>query len=300
MYPPKRVALTLVCRSLSGNKHESAATGELGAGDVQLAVRLINESIDERGRLRKEGIFAGAVVTVRVSRLVDFGAFVSFGNGKEGLVHISELDHEHVDSVADYLSVDDEVYAVVLSVDERGRARMSLKDVDQETGVFSGRLDAPDGEDALTGSAPVPEAVSLDDQSLWPSLDGSQNGDADAGHSSRDLASSAGGIGGGGLDQSRQAWKTRIRERREKAAREASIDYGHEQSSVAREHHKERGSKASGGEGRQREVRGPPARQMRPGGVSGGGGGERMQGKDGGLAARSSRHIALADQDYRS
>lgn len=112
----------------------------LPAGDEKLAVKLINGCIDERARTIKQGLFPGAVLRVRVEKTVDFGAFVLLPNGKEGLLHISELDHEHVVAVTDYVHVGEAIHVVVLSVDERGRARLSLKDVDQESGVFLGQL----------------------------------------------------------------------------------------------------------------------------------------------------------------
>ena len=286
--------------SMFGSKREPAAKDQLAAGDVQLAVKLIMDSIDERARLRKEGIYPGAVMHVSVTRVLDFGAFVALKNGKEGLVHISELDYEHVESVSDYLSVDDTVYAVVLSVDERGRARLSLKDVDQEAGTFHGTL-APNASDTSNGSQPAPEPVSLDDKALWPSLDAAHNGDA--GHSSSSDMSNAGGngAGSGGLHQTRQEWKSRIREQREKAAREASNDYG--QSTQQQQQQQQQASHRRG-DGRQREGLGQPGRQMRSGGGgsgvgAGGGARVRMQDADGDLAPRYSRQAALADQDYR-
>jgi len=270
------------------------------AGDVSLAVKLITESIDERARNRKEGIFPGAVLHARVARLMDFGAFVALPNGKEGLVHISELDHEHVERVSDFLSEGDELYVVVLSVDERGRARMSLKDVDQETGVYHGLMPTAEAGDARDASSAL-DPASLDDQNLFPALDAVQKD----GGSNGSVVGKAGGGGEGGLDQSRQEWKTRIREQREKAAREASMGYAHPPPPPPQQQPAVDGRLPQ----RHRHAEGQHERQMRPGGGGGGaarggggGGGGRLsllQGADRNLAPRHSRQVALADEDYR-
>jgi small subunit ribosomal protein S1 len=67
----------------------------------------------------------GADVTGRVVRLAEFGAFVELAPGVEGLVHISEIDHKRITSVADALKVDEVVTAKVLKLDPTQR-RISL------------------------------------------------------------------------------------------------------------------------------------------------------------------------------
>lgn len=70
----------------------------------------------------------GQTVKGTVARLTDFGAFVDLG-GVDGLVHISEIAHEHVDKPSDKLNVGEEVEVKVLSVDkERERISLSIKD----------------------------------------------------------------------------------------------------------------------------------------------------------------------------
>ena len=66
-----------------------------------------------------------------VSRVVDFGAFVSILPGKEGLVHISQISSERVESVADHLAVGQEINVKVLDVDARGRIKLTMKDLEQ-------------------------------------------------------------------------------------------------------------------------------------------------------------------------
>ena len=73
---------------------------------------------------------AGEVISGQVTKLVPFGAFVRVAQGIEGLVHISELSHEHVDTPESVLSVGDEVQAKVVDVDvSRRRVSLSMRQV---------------------------------------------------------------------------------------------------------------------------------------------------------------------------
>ncbi|HGO5854149.1 TPA: polyribonucleotide nucleotidyltransferase [Mannheimia haemolytica] len=65
----------------------------------------------------------------KVTRVVDFGAFVSILGGKEGLVHISQITNERVERVADYLAVGQEVQVKVVEIDRQGRIRLTMKDL---------------------------------------------------------------------------------------------------------------------------------------------------------------------------
>ncbi|HPZ45532.1 MAG: polyribonucleotide nucleotidyltransferase [Pseudomonadota bacterium] len=75
-------------------------------------------------------IYNGKVVTI-----VDFGAFVNFMGGKDGLVHVSEMRNERVEKPTDVVSEGQEVKVKVLEVDPRGKVRLSMRVVDQETGA---------------------------------------------------------------------------------------------------------------------------------------------------------------------
>ena len=77
----------------------------------------------------------GKIYNGKVVNLVDFGAFVNFMGGKDGLVHVSEIRNERVEKVADVLSEGQEVKVKVLEVDPRGKVRLSMRVVDQETGA---------------------------------------------------------------------------------------------------------------------------------------------------------------------
>lgn len=80
-----------------------------------------------------EGIVAvaevGKVYTGKVTRLMNFGAFVEILPGKEGLVHISQLSTERVEKVEDVVSVGDEIAVKVVEIDQKGRINLSRKAV---------------------------------------------------------------------------------------------------------------------------------------------------------------------------
>ena len=70
---------------------------------------------------------AGDVYTGKVTRIMNFGAFVEIAIGKEGLLHISQIDHKRVGKVEDVLSVGDEVKVEVTEIDKQGRINLSRK-----------------------------------------------------------------------------------------------------------------------------------------------------------------------------
>jgi len=72
----------------------------------------------------------GKIYTGKVERIVDFGAFVSILPGKDGLVHISQIANQRIEKVTDVLKEGQEVKVLVLDVDNRGRIKLSIKDVE--------------------------------------------------------------------------------------------------------------------------------------------------------------------------
>ena len=74
-------------------------------------------------------IYKGKVVTI-----MDFGAFVNFLGPRDGLVHISQLAPQRVAKTEDVVSEGQEVWVKVLAFDDRGKVKLSMKVVDQETG----------------------------------------------------------------------------------------------------------------------------------------------------------------------
>jgi polyribonucleotide nucleotidyltransferase len=89
----------------------------------------------------------GVTYSGKVVKVVDFGAFVNFLGTRDGLVHISELAPRRVAKVTDVVNEGDMVKVKVLGIDERGKVRLSMKAVDQQTGAD------------LSARAPTPEAA---------------------------------------------------------------------------------------------------------------------------------------------
>ena len=71
-------------------------------------------------------VFKGVVVSIK-----EFGAFVEFAPGKEGMVHISKISRERINRVEDVLTLGDKVTVVCLGKDKMGRLSFSMKDVAQ-------------------------------------------------------------------------------------------------------------------------------------------------------------------------
>ena len=71
----------------------------------------------------------GDVYLGKVVKIMNFGAFVQFANGKEGLVHISKLDHKRVEKVEDVVKEGDEIMVKIIEIDDKGRINLSRKDV---------------------------------------------------------------------------------------------------------------------------------------------------------------------------
>ena len=71
----------------------------------------------------------GSIFLGKVTRIMDFGAFVEIAPGKEGLCHISQLDVKHTDKVTDVVNVGDIIRVKVLEIDDKGRLNLSRRDV---------------------------------------------------------------------------------------------------------------------------------------------------------------------------
>lgn len=95
----------------------SATIGE----KAKHAIRRIEEITAE--------IEVGRIYSGKVTRIVDFGAFITIGFGKEGLVHISQISNKRVEKVSDHLKLDQIIPVKVLEIDRQGRLRLSIKEV---------------------------------------------------------------------------------------------------------------------------------------------------------------------------
>ena len=89
----------------------------------------------------------GMIYDGKVVRIVDFGAFVNFMPGTDGLVHISQIAQERVEKVTDYLTEGQDVKVKVKEIDNRGRVKLSIKEAQSEKKEDSGDDKSPDKKD---------------------------------------------------------------------------------------------------------------------------------------------------------
>jgi polyribonucleotide nucleotidyltransferase len=90
----------------------------------------------------------GVIYNGKVVKVVDFGAFVNFLGSKDGLVHISELAQQRVGKTSDVVKVGDAVKVKVLGFDDRGKVKLSMRQVDQATGEDLGSARRPQEQPA--------------------------------------------------------------------------------------------------------------------------------------------------------
>jgi len=88
----------------------------------------------------------GMIYKGKVVKVVDFGAFVNFFGPKDGLVHVSHIAQERVNHPSDYLKEGQEVFVKLMGFDDRGKVRLSMKFVDQETGEETPRPEKSDDD----------------------------------------------------------------------------------------------------------------------------------------------------------
>ncbi|MEM9967545.1 MAG: polyribonucleotide nucleotidyltransferase [Pseudomonadota bacterium] len=87
----------------------------------------------------------GAIYTGTVVKIVDFGAFVNFFGKRDGLVHVSQIENRRLNHPSDVLKEGQEVKVKLLGFDDRGKVRLSMKVVDQETGEEIKKEDKVEG-----------------------------------------------------------------------------------------------------------------------------------------------------------
>ena len=94
----------------------------------------LDDEGEERGEAPAEPEL-GVIYNGTVVKTVDFGAFVNFLGAKDGLVHISELQNGRTEKTTDICKEGDMVKVKVIGFDDRGKVKLSMKRVDQETGA---------------------------------------------------------------------------------------------------------------------------------------------------------------------
>jgi len=105
--------------------------------DGMVKIASVDQAAGEAARKRVEELTAdvevGNVYEGKVSKIMDFGAFVTILPGRDGLVHISQISEERVENVSDKLSQGESVRVKVLEIDKQGRIRLSMKGLETET-----------------------------------------------------------------------------------------------------------------------------------------------------------------------
>ncbi len=105
-------------------------------GTIQIAVTSNEQA--EKAKERINAIIAepevGRIYTGKVVKITDFGAFVNFMGARDGLVHISELSAGRVGRTSDVVKMGDMVKVKVVGFDDRGKIKLSMREVDQKTG----------------------------------------------------------------------------------------------------------------------------------------------------------------------
>jgi polyribonucleotide nucleotidyltransferase len=137
----------------------------------------------------------GSLYEGKVLNTTDFGAFVSFMGGKEGLVHVSEVVPVRLGHITEVLQTGDDVTVKVIDLDDRGKIRLTVKEIAQ-TGAVAERME----QVIATGGAPKRERVEGEDDNRGNREGGSAGGERgprrDGGRGGR--GGDRGGRGGGG------------------------------------------------------------------------------------------------------
>src|SRR6266568_1119079 len=117
---------------IRGLQEETGTTIEI-SDDGTVSIACVSAEGGQAAKKRIEDITAdvevGKVYDGTVLKLLDFGAIVQLLPGKDGLLHISQISHERVNNVSDYLKEGQQVKVKVLEADEKGRVRLSMKAV---------------------------------------------------------------------------------------------------------------------------------------------------------------------------
>jgi len=100
-----------------------------GKGVITISANDLAKAEDAKNRIKMivGHLEEGATYKGIVKSIKDFGAFVEVAPGKDGLLHISEIDHKRVEKVTDYLALGDEIEVVLLKVEHGGKLRLSRK-----------------------------------------------------------------------------------------------------------------------------------------------------------------------------
>ncbi|WP_374232444.1 MULTISPECIES: polyribonucleotide nucleotidyltransferase [unclassified Thiocapsa] len=119
-----------VIRAITEETGATIDINDEGVVKIFSVEKAAGEEAKRRIRLITADVEVGKIYEGRVARLMDFGAFVTILPGRDGLVHISQICEERVQSVSDKLAEGDQVRVKVLEVDKQGRIRLSMKAIE--------------------------------------------------------------------------------------------------------------------------------------------------------------------------
>jgi polyribonucleotide nucleotidyltransferase len=128
--------------------------------DGTIKIASANKDSIDKAMARIKGITqepeVGTIYKGKVVKLMEFGAFVNFFGAKDGLVHVSQISREgRINHPSDLLKEGQEVWVKLLGFDDRGKTRLSMKIIDQETGVEIPRAEGePDPMEQMAGDRP--------------------------------------------------------------------------------------------------------------------------------------------------
>lgn len=106
----------------------------------------------------------GSIVNGVVTGITKFGAFIDFGEGESGLVHISELSHEYVKDINDVIKKGDKVSAKVIKIDENGKISLSISQAKPKKSEKPKREKVSARPDSFDWTAPSNDELSFEDR----------------------------------------------------------------------------------------------------------------------------------------
>jgi polyribonucleotide nucleotidyltransferase len=100
-----------------------------GKGQITISANDLSKAEEAKNRIKMivGHLEEGATYKGKVKSIKDFGAFIEIAPNKDGLLHISEIDHKRVEKVGDYMSIGDEVEVKLLKIEHGGKLRLSRK-----------------------------------------------------------------------------------------------------------------------------------------------------------------------------
>ena len=106
----------------------------------------------------------GEIVEGKITGITNFGVFVDLGDGKSGLVHISELSYEYVPDINEFIKKDDKVKAKVIKIDDDGKVSLSIRQAKSREKAVRPRPEQSHRPDSFDWTARNEEELSFEDR----------------------------------------------------------------------------------------------------------------------------------------